>query len=360
MDLKRKPAIKHPSTIELNGVHYDALSGKPLATSRQESVGVASENLPRANRLSHPPAPSKRVHKATEPSHTLMRHAVKRPGARVLNSTKNTPATTTKPTVTPHSPNKDKRSERANMVHQNSLVSRFGDVLNTPIKMPTYNGPMPFGITKRVGPLEVMPEPEHHHVRQGTLTPKDSRTRLLQKGLSAASNHQPVKSGRTKLRHRAANRLGVSPRLIAVAAGGLATLLLGAFVAYQNVPNLAVRYASIKAGFHASLPGYKPAGFAINDNIQYSPGQITISFKANADEREYTITQKKTDWNSNDLHDNYVASAGSSGEFNDSDGRKIYLYGESNATWVDDGVWYNISGNSSLNTDQLIKISGSL
>jgi len=41
-------------------------------------------------------------------------------------------------------------------------------------------------------------------------------------------------------------------------------------------------------------------------------------------------------------------------------GRTIFLHGSSDADWVEGGVWYSISGNANLNTEQLIKIAGSI
>ncbi len=40
-------------------------------------------------------------------------------------------------------------------------------------------------------------------------------------------------------------------------------------------------------------------------------------------------------------------------------GKTIYIYEDSKATWVNGGVWYQINGNASLTSDQLLRIANS-
>jgi hypothetical protein len=139
----------------------------------------------------------------------------------------------------------------------------------------------------------------------------------------------------------------------------LAVLALGGFFAYQNIPNMNVRYAAAKAGVSAGLPGYQPAGFAVNSHVEYSPGKISIAYKANADNRSYTVTQANTSWSSDALKDHLVTS-GSQLHTYPQNGQTIYLHDSAQADWVSNGIWYSIAGSSSLNTDQLIKIASSI
>jgi hypothetical protein len=41
-------------------------------------------------------------------------------------------------------------------------------------------------------------------------------------------------------------------------------------------------------------------------------------------------------------------------------GLTIYMYDGSHATWVNQGVWYTIEGDSLLDTEQLLRIATSL
>jgi hypothetical protein len=137
-------------------------------------------------------------------------------------------------------------------------------------------------------------------------------------------------------------------------------LIIAGFFAYQNIPNISIRLASAKAGIHASLPSYQPSGFSVNSHIIYSPGEIAVAYKANADNRGYTVTQKTTTWNSDALKEHLVGASNSMPVSYPNNGQTIYLHDGSEADWINNGVWYSISGDSSLNTGQLIKIASSL
>jgi hypothetical protein len=226
--------------------------------------------------------------------------------------------------------------------------------MNKPVKLPAARSKTEASaVTKRVEPLAVQPHPAVQNVVPPLPAPLTHSQSILAKGLQDANSHlqKPVKSHRKTSKRK---------RLMSLTAASLAMVLLAGFFAFQNVPNLTMRYAAARAGVRASLPGYQPSGFAFNDHIQYSPGAITISFKSNTDDRTFNITQKSSNWNSEALKNNYVATTGDSVQTYEDKGRTIYLYGDSNATWVNGGVWYNIEGASRLSSDQLIKIATSM
>jgi hypothetical protein len=147
---------------------------------------------------------------------------------------------------------------------------------------------------------------------------------------------------------------------MSLAATSLVALLIVGYVVYLNVPNMALRVAAREAGFDARMPGYKPTGFRFGGPITYEPGQITINFNSNTDERSFSIAQRETNWDSQSLLDNYVASTGGLYQTYQDRGLTIYVYDGSNATWVNGGIWYTIEGQSLLNAEQLIKIAGSI
>lgn len=186
------------------------------------------------------------------------------------------------------------------------------------------------------------------------------KDKLLDKGLREADTHTMRLPKKQRLSRRISRKLGFGRRTVSVVSGSLAVLLLGGFFMYQNIPSINVRYAATKSGVHASLPGYQPAGFAVNSHVQYSPGQITIAYKANADNRSYTLSQQNTSWNSDALRDHLATATGSTPQSYPYSGLTIYLHDSSRADWVAGGVWYSIAGDSKLNTDQLIKIATSI
>jgi hypothetical protein len=343
-------SAKH-NTIQLNGRHYDARTGKLLSAHEKVTQGSSSYVKPRSPQtgaaldgFARKTRSAKQIHQRTEKSKTLMRHAVKKPSqpkakpgaARVHHH------------PTPHLDIDPGRHSRASTISKSHMVSRFGEG-HKDIKPVT-------------SVLPVQPEPEappisplgqHHQVFDANIQPLS-----LEKAIRHATSHKQPKH--TAKRHRLAHRLKVGHKTANIAAASLATVLLAGFIAYQNVPNLAMRVATARAGVQGSLPAYHPAGFALNGPIQYKPGQITISYKSNSDSRGFQVSQKTSEWNTETLREKYVATERRAYQtFQDGD-RTIYIYEGNNATWVDEGVWYQIEGQSSLNSDQLLRIAGSM
>jgi hypothetical protein len=183
---------------------------------------------------------------------------------------------------------------------------------------------------------------------------------MLDRAMQNASSHEQSAPVHHKKRSKLSKKLGISSKAIAMSTAVLAGVLLGGFFAVQNVPNLSMRIAAARAGFAAEMPGYQPAGFSFKGPINYSPGQVTITYKSNSDSRTYDVTQHASNWNSEALLANYVQTEGKQYQTYLDRGRTLYIYDGSNATWVDDGVWYQIEGESNMTTDQLIRIAASI
>lgn len=342
----------HHSTIEINGKHYDARTGKLLDKDAPKAQKQADAKPVRVvhDGMVKNPAPAKRVHKHLERSQTLMRHAVKKPAklatpkpsaASVATDIKSPVLPLSVPSVLFNAKDSE-REKRASRFKQSNLVSKFGSGA-------VHTDTQP--VIKKVQPLAVQPAPALSQLATHT----QAAEKLIEKGLRAAQSHnnshhfKPARSKRAK-----------RTKLASIASASMAVLLLGAFFAFQNVPNVSMRYAAAKAGVSAHLPSYKPAGFSLSNRIQYNPGQVTVNFSSNSDERSFSITQRSSTWNSETLLNNHVASASDQFQTFEDKGRTIYLYGSSHATWVNGGVWYEIDGNSQLNSDQLIRIASSM
>ncbi len=348
---------KRQTTIEINGKLYDARTGHLLRPGGSSPVPVAktATTVRRALqdvRRAGTSIPARRVQ---ERSKTLMRQAVKRPVAATPRPKAVRPVTDVAAPVRPAGKRPGPRptsvdparQARAAEVKRSKLVSRFN--LNT---QPPKAAARPSASAKvkpaTAAAANVRPVPKSAPQRPSAIQT------MLDNGLRAAQSHtEPAKKAPRK-------RSAGKRRLTGLAAAGLSVLLLGAFIAYQNIPNIAIRYAATRAGINASLPGWRPAGFALDHHIQYTPGQITVSFQSNADERSFSITQRQSNWNSETLRDNYVASTDDNIHTYEDKGRTIYLYGESNATWISGGIWYDIKGDAKLNSDQLIRIATSM
>ena len=347
--------------IELNGKRYDALSGKIVAdtalkpkpvsiTAPRQGTNLDGFASPKRHATKALKQPSAVVHNKTQASNTLMRKSVRKPQPIIKAPTHHHAAVAhhavpAQASIAADHLTSAERWARAKKMHQSKLISRF-------------NGDAP----RTVGQASMQSVPVANVPGEAMLGKVAAHSVApFQKALDQATSHQQPRLKKARLHHRAAKKLHVSPRILSVSSAALALLLIGGFIAYQNVPNMAMRVASTRAGVHASLPSYKPAGFGFSGPIQYKPGQITVNFKNNSDqERNFSITQSASQWNSQTLLQNYVMTNSKAYQTFEEKGKTIYIYNGSNATWVDGGIWYNVQGNSSLNSDQLLRIANSI
>lgn len=351
------------TTIEINGKKYDARTGKLIASASTASrtakptpiaAKPAARQKPVMQDIARPAAVSKPARRPVQRSQTLMRSAVKRPAkpatikaTQAKRVTDIAPVRPLPPTQKHASLQEDvARAHRAQKIERSKLVSKFGNSKQTAAH------PLPISpVTNRIETMPVRPAP--------ILKPHNPVESILERGLKSAQSHTNTFDKKTAKKSVSKAKKRRS-KLATYGAGVFAALLLGGFVAYQNIPNISMRYAANRAGIQATLPGYQPSGFALSNRIQYNPGQITVRFASNSDDREFTITQRETAWNSDALLSNYVSTKTDQVHKYEDKGRTIFLYGNNNATWVNGGVWYDIVGDSHLNSDQLIRIATSM
>jgi hypothetical protein len=337
----------NPSIIDINGIRYDASTGRKLPSNDPVSPAKPGPQAHTATGknvdgfVKHHKVTSKAVHAAPQRAKTLMRKSVSKP----LIIAKSVAQDFSKPNVT-HSSDLV-RLKRAQKIEKSSLVSRFG--------LPSFND---FKIKPKTAHIPVKPHPST--LKNQPTTTAELAIKSLQGSIDQATSHTQQPPKKPNIHHRAAAKLRVSPKNLNIGAGVLAIVLIFGFVVYQNVPNIAVRVAAARAGVSANLPDYLPAGFSLYGHIVYKPGQITVSYKSNTDERLFQIKQSTSSWDSAALLENFVASNQRAYQTYQDKGKTIYIYEGSNATWVDRGIWYQIEGSSSLNSDQLLHLAGSM
>lgn len=369
------------NVIEINGKKYDAATGKLLSSeseskteSKQATVKSAvSTRAPARTGISvdgmmgkRRPASgtSARATKPVQKSQTLMRSAVKKPSP------------VTKPLTAPviskaQLGQTKKRQHTAAEIKQNPMISHFGDHNQTGVKVVKKVGHLPVKqptVVRKPAPHHAPPSISHaakvgKTASQAAVEKKNLvAAKMIESALASANAHEqpPVAHHSIKRRHRIARRLGISARAVAISSTVLAGVLLGGFFAVQNVPNLSMRVAATQAGFDATMPGYNPSGFSFKGPINYSPGQVTVTFRSNTDSREYELTQRASNWNSEALLANFVLENKQPYQAYEDRGRTLFIYGKSNATWVDNGIWYQVEGSSQLSTEQLIRIAASM
>lgn len=333
------------NTITLNGKVYDSTTGTPVGSKTAHKATTEAKKPTAHKARAHHPAAHKTAHKVQK-ARTLMRHAVKKPVITAKESAIEEKPTSHSETVSLFLPQlSENRLKRAQEVHKSKLISRFGNF-----------GSEPTFVKKSAHlPVKAHPSEAVSHYDASQVYPEPEREDLFTSSLHKAVSHkQPASHPK---HHRAHHKKGSRTTL---AASVVAIALLGGFFAYQNKPNMEFRVAAARSGVHATLPGYHPSGFAMRGPVEYAPGQLTIHYGSNSDSRNFSITQKVSNWNSSALLDNYVAKATTDYQTIEDHGRTIYLDNNGNATWVDGGVWYQIEGSSSLTNTQLLKIASSI
>lgn len=352
------------TTIELNGKKYDARTGKiigestekiqPLATSVQVKVVDGFVRRPSTHKnqqssaAAQTPKPSTKaplsdhsVNHAKRPlakSKTLMRPVVKKP---ILKND------VQKPKFTPKVANSQVlRVTRAQNIEQSPLITKFGKTsLSSTVQKSSMHLPL-------VSP------PNNSNGLTKTLNSELSK---FEESIKNATAHMQKLEQETVKKLPFLKRVGFKNQFANLATMSAAFMLLGGFFLYQNTSYVSMKMAASKAGISAKMPRYTPAGFNISNNVSASDGKVTISFRSNTDDRNYAITQQASEWNSSSLLASYVTkqTCDSCYQSWSDTGKTIYTY-NSNATWVDGGIWYTVEGNSNLTSDQLQRIANSL
>lgn len=358
--------------IELNGLQYDALTGKPLSKSAGKASATPRsatsspkhlDGFTRRPRTVTSQTVSYSVHKKTQKSQTLMRTVVKKP-----TTTKIQAKVTAQPSEvkkqTPASiiqSQKPGRVIRAGVISQSDLISKFGKT-PAPIKtevLHVKSAPSEHVNTTKNPTSDMKTTVSQFQAPIAPISTKSAHS-ILDEAIERATSHDQPHARKMSLNHRIAQKLHVTPRFVSLAGSSLAVLVIAGFVAYQNMPEFAMKIASTRAGLNASLPSYQPAGFALAGPIKYDHGEVTINYKSNSDDRAFDVTQKNSEWNSEALLENFVTATKQPYQTFQANGRTIYIYDGNKATWVDGGVWFNIDGKTNLNSDQLLRIADSL
>lgn len=372
--------------IELNGKRYDAVSGRELSkepardsssvhhgrgrmidgfsaprnTAPAQPVAIKPPiedlkpkpvnhvNLAGAQRIPHQKARAAIAHQQ-QSSETLMRQTVKRPDIQKKPALK-TQNTTDLAQKTPslivpkHSYYQtDKRlMNHAEQVAQSRHISHFSRP-TAPVR--------PAETARQAQPVSIAPPKPAQPVTKPVL-PEDNDQDIFEHALAIAKSHEAKPIKRTKRQAMRAHR-----RTAGVGASVLVVLVLGLFIAYQNRANINLQLASAKAGFHATEPSYQPSGYKLG-SLRASPGTVSINYHAPTG-NDINISQKESNWDSETLQQNFVATNDQSYRTHHIAGQTIFTF-DHNATWVDGGIWYQIEGNASTTDQQLVHIAASM
>lgn len=340
--------------IEVNGKRYDALTGKmvndqytPSKSSSKhphKSTGTSMDGF--ARRSSPASGSSEHLRRTVQKSKTLMRTTVQKPKNHKVHAVativhQSSPAKTPSASAAPRHLG---LSSKIKNVPKSPLIRKFG---------PSVYADTIFGGSSK-------PE-EPQEIPRGRVSAEAAPTfNPLHQAVADATSHKQPKLKKPKLHHRLAGKLNIRPKVMSGGVFVLALLLLAGFFGYQNVPNLQMRLAAQRAGVKGNLPAYQPPGFRL-DNISHKPGEINITYQSNSDDRKFAVTQATSAWNSETLRDKLKTSQDTANPVEIPDkGKTLFIYNDSNITWVDGGIWYKVEGDSKLNSDQLLRLANSL
>lgn len=294
-------------------------------------------------------------------SKTLMRHAVQKPAPSLKRHTKvqhrtdtlvKQPSITVAPKISSYHVD-PRRVRHASQVPRSTNVQRYAINRNSLAPRAAATATVPAVSRPAVRPVHA--DAAAQTLRQPQ-APVAHSTDIFEQALARANSH--VERPLSKRQARRRSRRSAS-RALSISASVLAVALLVGFFGWQQRSALTMRYAASKSGIAAHLPGAKPGGFSVG-NISYSPGVVATSFVNHKTGQNFSVIQKESTWDSSALRDDFVASKGDTYQTIEAAGRTLYTYGDNNATWVDNGIWYQVNTKGSLTTNQLVDLALSM
>ncbi len=319
------------------------------------------------------------VHHKLQRSQALMRNAVNYPASKTAqfsSATINKVSNITKKAPRPIAASETKsraplvdfgRLERARATQKHSRVLRFGraaaveqsakNAQPSPVKNIRTAVVKPVMAARRLagpGTLTAKPLPSlvtsasHHRLE-----------RMLDWALANADAHKQELNEATRSHRRIWSRLGL-PKWLSIGLVSLVAVLLIGFIAYEKSMAVGMQVARLRSGVAGTVPAYSPAGFKVVSPPAYSKDVINLNFKSTDSARHFSITERPSSWDSQSLLENYVKSTGEQYQVSQTSGKTVFTYGTTNATWVDNHIWYDIQNSAELNADEVTKIANSL
>lgn len=364
------------SIIEINGTTYDATTGNVVGAVRKVATQVKDQSkaidgfvrksgqiaktkteevLPKRQPVHRHVTNAKNVHNRTQRSRALMRTVVSKPKPKADEARANM----VKPSVSHAVGVEQERRSRASAIVQHKHVKRFGTLRPS---APSAAKPRPATIIAKARPMVA---PTAKSKAAGVPAPLPSMVasashqrleRMLDEALVRADAHKQMLKKRSK---NPITRFSNLPKWLTISLIFLALLLIIGFIAWRDVPAVAIKVAGQQAHVKAGLPAYAPSGFSVAKPISASGGAVTLQYRS-ASGYGYDITQRSSTWDSTSLAAN-VLDKDSQVQTSQVQGTTVYIYGKNNdATWVNNGVWYSLKNHASLSSDQILRIVQSL
>jgi hypothetical protein len=336
-----RPAHKqiHPKTTAVAAPHAVPSTVQPLPRTPvpKPAAAAAHRHAKGAHARAHKPEHAKTLMRTTVHKPKLLRSPAIKPQAPAEVMAKPASSLMRKPAITQVDPS---RLARAQGTVKHQAVERF----HTPRT----------GLASDSHHVAVAVKPAHIPVIAVKPAPPATHhaphphTDIFEAAMQRATSHQEQPHKHHVRKHRLTNTF----------AGIAVFLVLGSFITYLNLPSIELHVASAQAGFHAGMPKFQPTGYALNGHVKHAGGTVSMHFTSG--DSSYTITQQASDWNSQTLLDSTLALSGAHQAIQ-KNGETIYVYGYgATAAWVNGGVRYDMTGNATLSTNDIVAIATSL
>lgn len=350
-------------TITIHGRLYDAVTGLPIKASAAKPIVTPKPVSPAkkpAGVSTRGQAAADAVHSSLQRSVTLARRAAKKPVTSV------------------HKIVRRPQAGRSMDIAAKPNLHKFSP--NPVVPKPTASKPAaPLAATKPTVTKRVASKPARHAAQ--TDTPAQVHPLAARAAAKAAAKQQAAQKIAAPKTSKQVKEAAIAKALEtakpapkhtkektnkkilnrALFIGGIVVvLLLGLFAVYKFVPSISVSLAASQAGVNAQYPSYVPDGFSLEQPVSYSDGEVALTFASNSNDDTYTISQKRSSWDSSAVLDNVVTPlVGDNYTTTQERGLKIYTYANG-AAWVNGGILYTINGEAALSNDQVRRIATGL
>lgn len=286
-----------------------------------------------------------------KPSRILMRSAVKKPTSSSQITVTTTVLRDTPSTKLSHKTSIDSvsraRKIRAQETIRSNQVQKFS---HTDTSAPT-------NVVTTVAHVPVRAVPEAPAVTAQLTVPQSQHTNapedIFTKAIASASHYVDLKEQAIKRRRR------LHRHIISMAIGCVALLIVAGFAAYLNVPSVQITVAGIRAGVATADVDFGKAGFAYQ-SVSVEKDTRIIGLKANGG--TYHLRERATNWDGQTMIKT-VSSTAADGTPNysvvSSNGTTVYRFNDNHATWIKNGVWFQLSGSVPLTNTQVLTLANS-
>ena len=132
---------------------------------------------------------------------------------------------------------------------------------------------------------------------------------------------------------------------------GVTMLLAGGYLAFVNMPKIALGVAAAQAGVDAKTV-LTASGYSATGNVAYESGQVTVKYRNNSGGAGYSLTQSKTNLSAAAIRETVIPSNSKS------IGGGVYRYGDT-TVWVSGDTLFTLNGNDFMTNDQIREIANS-